>query len=122
MNDSGRTAELTAIQSLEKKYGQGSGHRTLRVGRVNHEFDFVSDATKVVAEVKVFEKRYEDSTQAQLKTRRERCIVDCAWLNAVSGPDTKIFVLRDDYVNNFAPVLRSLFPKVQIVSHQAVNA
>ena len=78
------------------------------------QFDAVSTNSEPIAMVKAFDKPYQKSTHQQLKTRLDRCIVDCAWLTRTSAKVKLMVLVEKDYADWFRPYAEFLFPHVVV--------
>lgn len=106
----GRYVEPRVRKLLRQEYGQPFESKRLKLAPgLEKQFDAVSKDGTVVAMIKAFKKRYCDSTEAQLKTRFERCVVDCAYLSVVASAEHRLFYLSDDYLSKFKPQIEILF-------------
>ena len=106
----GRPVELCVKKLLEKEYGQPFESKRLSLGSgLEKQFDAVSEDGTVVAMVKAFKVPYSDSTQQQLKTRFERCLVDCVYLSAVPKAKHRLFYVSGDYLLPFKSQIEILF-------------
>lgn len=106
----GRKVESRVKELLRQKYGQTFEGKRLKLARGQEkQFDAVSKDGTVVAMVKAFKIRFNDSTETQLKTRFNRCVVDCAYLAVVPNAVHRLFYLNRDYLPKFEPQIEMLF-------------
>ena len=112
-------AEEYVRQVLEREFGMPFQKRDL--GRLTKEFDAVSTNEEIVAMVKAFDKPYQKSTPMQLKTRQDRCIVDCAWLSRTNAKKRFLVLMERDYADWFRPYGEFLFPDIRIVCVQELE-
>ena len=107
-------AEDYVRQILEKEFGMPFEKRVIHFGKLTKEFDAVSTNGEIVAMVKAFDKPYLESTSIQLKTRQDRCIVDCAWLARTTAKTKLLVFIGKGYAEWFKPYGEFLFPSVVI--------
>lgn len=108
-------AEEHVIQTLEKEFGVSFKKRAIRFGNLcKKQFDAVSADEEILAMVKAFDKPYRESTSSQLKTRQDRCIVDCAWLVRTSASVKLMVFVEKDYAEWFRAYAEFLFPDVVV--------
>jgi hypothetical protein len=99
---------------LEREFGMPFQKRLIQFGRLVKEFDAVSANAEIIAMVKAFDKPYQKSTPMQLKTRQDRCIVDCAWLTRTNAKLKLLVFVERDYAEWFKPYSDFLFPDIVI--------
>ena len=107
-------AEEYVRHVLEREFGVPFQRRFLHPGRLAKEFDAVSTNGEIIAMVKAFDKPYQKSTPMQLKTRQDRCIVDCAWLARTTARTKLLVFVEKDYAEWFRSYSEFLFPDVVI--------
>ena len=108
-------AEEHVIQTLEKEFGVSFKKRVIRFENLcKKQFDAVSGDEEILAMVKAFDKPYRESTSSQLKTRQDRCIVDCAWLVRTSASVKLMVFIEKDYADWFRAYAEFLFPDVVV--------
>ena len=91
-------AERYAKRKLERIYKQEFIKEKILIGDIKREFDLVSNVSRVVAQVKTCQKKFEDLTEAQIATRFKRgYMFDCLLLEkAPSRFKERIFFLAAD--------------------------
>ena len=107
-------AEEYVRQVLARESGMTFEKRCIQLGSLAKEFDAVSTSGEIIAMVKAFDKPYQKSTPTQLKTRQDRCIVDCAWLARTTARTKLLVFVEKDYAEWFRPYSEFLFPDVVI--------
>jgi len=88
-----KEAERLVKTKLEKEFKREFDKQDMKIVRKNWEFDLVSKDKKVVAQVKLCQKKLKDLSNPQLMTRFKRgYLFDCFLLEKVKA-QTKIFFL-----------------------------
>lgn len=91
-----KEAERLVKTKLEKEFKQEFDKQDMKIVRKNWEFDIVSKDKKVVAQVKLCQKKLKDLSNPQLMTRFKRgYLFDCFLLEKVKA-QIKIFFLVAD--------------------------
>jgi hypothetical protein len=110
-----KKAEEHVRDVLEREFDLLFQGRVIRFGELSRkQFDAVSTNGEIVAMVKAFDKPYQKSTSMQLRTRQDRCIVDCAWLARTSAKIKLLVFVERDYADWFRPYAEFLFPDVVV--------
>lgn len=110
-----KRAEQHVRDILKTEFDVSFEERVVRFGKLlKKQFDAVSTNEEILAMVKAFDRPYQKSTAQQLKTRQDRCIVDCAWLARSSAKVKLMVFIEKDYADWFRPYAELLFPSVEI--------
>lgn len=107
-------SEKRVRAALTREFGMPFEKKVIYLGKLAKEFDAVSTNGEIIAMVKAFDKPYQKSTPMQLKTRQDRCIVDCAWLARTTAKTKLLVFVEKDYAEWFRPYSEFLFPDVVI--------